>query len=1123
MSDAIYTELRQFRTARAGIGLLSALFLFASLGTAHAQTPDQVGQWGSVLDWGIQGKHMVVQPNGKVLVWATGDNARVWDPATGNFQLTPATFGDLHCGAQATLADGRTIALGGVQVTPHVGTKVTGLFDPFSNTWTQGTPMTYARWYGTATTLADGRVLVSSGDDQNTNRVMLPEIFDPILNTWTVLSGASKDLGLYPYMYVLPNGKVFNAGTGKSTNFLSLAGTGSWTSGPTNSFGSSGYAECGAMYGPGKILRSGGGDPAITSTSVIDMNAATPVFRDVAPMAFPRRRHNVVVLADGTLLAVGGTRSADLENQAILAAEIWDPATEQWRTVASMTEARMYHSAAVLLPDGRVLSAGGEATGRVHAQIYSPPYLFKGVRPTISSSPAIASYGTTFSISTPNASSITSVAILRANAVTHAIDMNQRYVPLAFTVGTSSLTVTAPASGNLAPPGYYLLVIKTSTGIPSVAAWLRIGSSTGLSPGTITGKVTNAATGAALVGATVSYSGGSTTSNATGNYTLSNVSPGAIVVKAQAASFATTEQTVQVNAGATVTLNFALSPPGSVLGRVTDSSTGFAIVGATVTANGTSVLTNSTGNYAFTDLAAGQLLIDFSSTGYYSVERTLTIVSGGIANGDTALTPLDPRILGELRDLVSDQTIAGATVSYSGGTTTTDSIGRYAFTNVVPGTYAVTASASGYADFTEQAVVTVRAWTSLDFHLTPAGNGSQTFPAVADAQVKSTLPDTNYGTLTSLRARAANPDAYRSFLKFAVSGASGSILSAKLWLFVTDPSPTGGDVYYVGNTWTETGITWTNAPALTGAPIAQVGNAANGAWVSVDVTPVVSGNGTYAFGISSLSTNSVIYSSREGANPPVLVVDVGGQPVLPSISGFTPPSGPVGTQVTITGANFTGTTDVQFNNAHAMSFTVDSATQIRTVVPSGATSGPIAVKNAAGTALSAASFTVATGAPLESHFAPSDDAHVQTGSLTSNYGGISTLRAKHSSTDYKFYLKFAVSGLAGPVQSAKLRLFVTDPSSSGGSLYGVSNDLLGTTTPWGEYALNWNNAPALSGSPTSSLAAVATGTWVEFDVTPLVTGNGTLSFGVSSAVSDSVYYSSKEGTNPPELVVQSAP
>src|SRR5262249_61144763 len=143
-------------------------------------------------------------------------------------------------------------------------------------------------------------------------------------------------------------------------------------------------------------------------------------------MAFPRRRHNVVILADGTLLAVGGTRQADLEDQAILPAELWDPATEQWRTVASMTEARMYHSAAALLPDGRVLSAGGEATGRLHAQVYSPPYLFKGARPTITSSPATPSYGSTFTISTPKAAPVGPAPVIRPHAVTHAVGTYQR-------------------------------------------------------------------------------------------------------------------------------------------------------------------------------------------------------------------------------------------------------------------------------------------------------------------------------------------------------------------------------------------------------------------------------------------------------------------------------------------------------------------------------------------------------------------------------------------------------------------------------------------------------------------------------------------------------------------------
>jgi hypothetical protein len=1102
----------------------AAAFLLLALawaGTAAAQTPAQVGQWGPVLDWDMQGKHMVVLPTGKVLVWATGDNARVWDPATGAFTLTPATFGDIHCGAQATLADGRVIALGGVEVTPHIGIKVNALFDPFSLTWTQGAPMSYARWYGTSTTLADGRVLVTSGDDELTNRVTLPEIYDPVTDSWTVLSGADRNQILYPFMYVLPNGKVYEAGTKTSTALLDLAGGGSWSSGPGNAFGSSGYAECGAMYAPGKILRVGGGDPSWANAAVIDMNAASPAWRQIAPMAFPRRRHNIVILATGELIAVGGTRRADEESEAILAAEIWSPATEQWRTVASMTEARMYHSASVLLPDGRVLTAGGEATGRKHAQIFSPPYLFQGARPTISASPEAAAYGSVFNVSTPDAASIASVALIRANAVTHGIDMNQRYVPLAFTAGSNALAVTAPPNGNHAPPGYYLLVIKNATGVPSVAAWLRVDSAANLSPATLSGRVTNEGTGAGIANATVSYSGGSALTNATGNYTLANVSPGEHVVSASAAGYATESQSAPFTAGASLTMNFALAAPGGVVGRLSDLDTGLAIPGATVTSGGHSVLTDADGLYAFTGLAAGTIEIAAAATGFYSAAQDVVIRAGEISPADFALRPLEPKILGEVLDVQTAQPIAGATVSYANGVTATDSLGRYEFGHVVPGTYAVTASASGYGDVTQTAVVTARAWTTQDFSLTPANEGLFTFPAVADAYVQSGGPTKNYGTQTSLRLRAPTPE-YRSYLKFSVAGISGAIDSAKVRLYVTDASPTAGTLSYVGSTWSETGLTWDNAPAPGGPFVATGGAATLDSWVEFDVTPVVTANGTYSFALATTSTNSAYFSSREGANPPVLVVQGGGGSTveLPNITDFAPRSGPEGTEVTITGANFREVTGVAFNGYVTSQFTVDSETRIRAIVHDGASSGPISVMNTAGMAVSPFAFTVGAAVPQTFYFAPAADAHVNSGSPSKNYGGVATLRARDDVTDYRSFLKFAVGGLGGPVRSAKLRLFVTDASPNGGVLHGVSNDYLGTTTAWTEGGIKWSNAPALDAAPTAAAGSVAIGTWVELDVTPLVTGNGTVSFGIASPHTNSVYYSSKEGTNPPVLVVQ---
>src|SRR5919107_710054 len=230
----------------------------ASPAGAITGPPDQVGQWGPVLDWGVQGKHMALLHTGKVLVWSAGTSARVWDPTTQSFTSAPAPFGDTHCAGQVTLSDGRVLVVGGQNVNTHIGIKVTSIFDPVTSTWSRGSDMAKARWYPTVTTLADGRALVTSGDDQTGTRVDTPEIYDPASNTWKNVT--AKTLGLYPFMYQLPNGKVYQAGTKTSTSNLDVAGSGgagTWSTGPAAPFGSSGYAESGAMYAPGKILRAG--------------------------------------------------------------------------------------------------------------------------------------------------------------------------------------------------------------------------------------------------------------------------------------------------------------------------------------------------------------------------------------------------------------------------------------------------------------------------------------------------------------------------------------------------------------------------------------------------------------------------------------------------------------------------------------------------------------------------------------------------------------------------------------------------------------------------------------------------------------------------------------------------
>jgi hypothetical protein len=933
------------------------------------------GQWEPVINWQIFGKHMVLLPNGKVLAWPTGQDAFLWDPATQTKIAVPATFGDLHCAAQTLLPDGRVIVAGGVIVSPHDGITVTAIFDPATNLWTNAQPMHYPRWYGTTTTLPDGRILATSGDIPGGERANIPEIYDAATNTWMLMpASATKDLGLYPEMYVLPNGKLFKAGGSASTTVLDLA-TATWTNGPSNAFGSSGYAETSAMYEPGKIIRSGGGDPAFANTAIIDMNVNGAQWKQVAPMHFPRRRHNMVILADGEVMAVGGTRSADdlgdgLTTGAVYEAEIWNPATEQWTVVPRMTNDRMYHSAALLLPDGRVLTAGGENVGRLNAQIYSPPYLFMGARPEITASPATVSYGSGFSIGvTTDGSPITSVALIDLSAVTHAFNHNQRYVPLAFSQAGNTITATAPPNGNYAPPGYYMLVVKDSKGVPSVAKFVRVDSNANLTPGTLTGTVTDSATSSPIQGVTVSYAGGSTTTDANGNYTLSNVMPGEVLVTFSKTGYATVSRTQAVAGGSSTTLNVALAPPGTITGKVTDSSTGTGIAGAIVSYPGGTVTTAADGAYTIANIASGSQKLVASADGYNSsAEQVVNVPANGTVTANIALTPKPTYLAGEVRDRATNETIPGVTISAGGVSTTTDAFGRYQLF-VPPGTYNVSASKSGYAPFVRVgAIVTFGTYTAIDFTL-DSDNPPLISGPVADTYTSSTAPTQNFGSSVDVRSITGTGANLKSdsFFQFDVTGLSRPVQSAKLRLYVTNASNQGVELYTVANSyngtatpWTELGLNYNNAPAISGTPLSSAGVTAANTWAEFDVTAAITGNGTYSFGLRALSTdNDIRYSSKEGpeSNRPQLVLQQVAPPVL---DVFQPTKGSAGAEVTITGKGFTGATGVTFGGVPAVTFTVDSDTQIRALVPDAAVSGKITVVTSVGDVVSAGTFEVTT-------------------------------------------------------------------------------------------------------------------------------------------------------------------
>jgi len=161
------------------------------------------------------------------------------------------------------------------------------------------------------------------------------------------------------------------------------------------------------------------------------------------------------------------------------------------------------------------------------------------------------------------------------------------------------------------------------------------------------------------------------------------------------------------------------------------------------------------------------------------------------------------------------------------------------------------------------------------------------FPPTADAQVRQTSPNTNYGAISTLRLRAGPTDEYRAYLTFAVTGVVDPIASVRLRLFVTDGSPDAGRLFVVPSTWTEAGITWSNAPALPAQAAApSPGKAVAGRWVEWDVGSVVTGNGTYSFVLVTSSTNSLYASSREGTSPPQLVV-AGAAPLSPPAADFS--------------------------------------------------------------------------------------------------------------------------------------------------------------------------------------------------------------------------------------------
>jgi hypothetical protein len=470
------------------------------------------GQWGSVVPWDIVPLHMSLLPNGRIFAWGKTEQSdtlgrpRIWDPAT---KPSPTGLPEidtgmdmLFCAGHTLLPNGNLMVAGGHHM-DDAGIKVTYFFSQ-DGAPTKGPNMAHGRWYPTLTVLPDGDVLSMAGRNEAGAVVRTPELWNGA--AWSQLTGAGTlEIPYYPRNFIDPkNGQVFYAGERIMSRWFNVGGTGSWANGPEHIWKFNRDYGTAAMYDTGKILYAGGGghtswptpdarSPTPTATAeTIDLNLTSPTWQSVSSMSVPRRHLNSTILPDGQVLITGGTRGAGFVNidpaLAVKEAEVWNPRTGQWTTLAANSIMRVYHSVSLLLPNGTVLhGASGDALAiqpgggivpvppeRNH-EIFSPPYMFKGARPTITSVGSTdVTYNGTIAVTTPNAAQVTEARWIRLGSVTHAFDMGQRANTLAFTRTATGVSVNVPANSNQAPPGYYMVFILNRNGVPSTGSIVRV-------------------------------------------------------------------------------------------------------------------------------------------------------------------------------------------------------------------------------------------------------------------------------------------------------------------------------------------------------------------------------------------------------------------------------------------------------------------------------------------------------------------------------------------------------------------------------------------------------------------------------------------------------------------------
>lgn len=482
--------------------------------------PATMGRWDLMpysLPWSPV--NSVMLKNGLVLLYeeANTPNTLLWDPTdqTVGTLISPDNSPTVSqwCSHTVQLSDGRILSVGGAGGGPNSNSDQAHIFDPDAGTngvWTQIGDMNFERWYPTVVAMGYPNSLIVGGVQGNFVTVKQLEIYNEITNTFTVVPGPASELEwdpTYPGLQPIPTGQIVFTRTGfwpapptPTSQFFTWDDftnpvTGTWVNlGPMN-FDDRIDGISITFLTPtddpeeqkARVGVFGGGKSDVTARRTAEIIDAENLLAGDPWTALPNMTEDRIhcqgiLMPDGKAVLFGGLESHGGGGTGSLTSDIFDPCTDTFTTADSLTYARGYHAVAALLPSGQVMAAGGVGFGGaadLTIEVFNPPYLFRGPRPTITSVPSLVHHGSSFDIDTPDATKIEKVVLVRPVSYTHQTESEQRVLQLEFTRDAANDRVTATAPDGIhphphAPRGYYMLFILDCDGIPSVGQFVHL-------------------------------------------------------------------------------------------------------------------------------------------------------------------------------------------------------------------------------------------------------------------------------------------------------------------------------------------------------------------------------------------------------------------------------------------------------------------------------------------------------------------------------------------------------------------------------------------------------------------------------------------------------------------------